>query len=729
MSEKLKTIPEGISPSSSRYLNTSDQFSPLFDRQVIRDSQILGERIMDANIPQFCQNQSPIHSQSYSRSQYQQQLTLQDLKQSRVHQNAQTNLFQVKNFENNQYEKENEILKQKINEIKEIQQRKRTCSTIQEQKQNENILDQYKQLAVNYNNAQNKILELEKSCKTKSETLNKQKEQITMMSRVLQSNMENLGLEKFIQEVNQESKVNNVELFTEFANIKILVDSQKVENQELELRMEQQVGLINQMRDEIAHLKIQNQESVEFSEKLNNELKTAVDALHLVQDENAKVSQDKEALLEYLEELKTTYDNVARDKEDLQNTVLKLEEKISQFKESNSKDIDLLKQTIKDQQQSIQDFEREKKAKELQDKHQTQLLNNEIDTLKREKERIQTELNTLFGEKKQLQQNHDQLQQKLDKEKKSSETLIEKLQTREQNLLTSVKNLEEVILKLNKEKDINGQIIGKIKDFVSNKEVIALIEEIANICSEQISIEREKNSINVQIFSIESKMGNKSSAQSVDPETQKSNRRKLEELRDARNQYENNQQILQCKHKALENELAQLLELERNKNMRIQQLEKINNHLKNDLSVLKNEIDMKEITRKNIESAYNILLTDYKRLTQEQKAPGRVKDYLAQSNNGSMSTTMLTRRNNYQSNINGTCSPSESFRKNNSVQIPYNIYENLDDHSMILNQSQQQGFGSRGSAKSSMIGNMNYNSYNPSNSTANLANNIKNNDY
>lgn len=41
------------------------------------------------------------------------------------------------------------------------------------------------------------------------------------MKRIMQSNLENLGLEKFIQEVSQEAKVNNIDLFTEFANIKV----------------------------------------------------------------------------------------------------------------------------------------------------------------------------------------------------------------------------------------------------------------------------------------------------------------------------------------------------------------------------------------------------------------------------------------------------------------------------------------------------------------------------
>lgn len=33
----------------------------------------------------------------------------------------------------------------------------------------------------------------------------------------------------------------------------------------------------------------------------------------------------------------------------------------------------------------------------------------------------------------------------------------------------------------------------KMKEFIQNKDVIAMIDEISNVCSEQFSIEREKN--------------------------------------------------------------------------------------------------------------------------------------------------------------------------------------------------------------------------------------------
>lgn len=140
--------------------------------------------------------------------------------------------------------------------------------------------------------------------------MEEQKQHLAILKSVQQQQLDSSGLKSLIEKIAADCQINEVDLFTEFQNIKNLI--QETSNQQSAYQ-EQILVLTN----ENECLKQSNEENLKFNEKLNLELKGAVEALNELQSNNQQLTADKEALLDYIQEIKISLDHTSERLESL----------------------------------------------------------------------------------------------------------------------------------------------------------------------------------------------------------------------------------------------------------------------------------------------------------------------------------------------------------------------------------------------------------------------------
>lgn len=153
-------------------------------------------------------------------------------------------------------------------------------------------------------------MELEGLLKQESKQVEEQKQHLAILKSVQQQQLDSSGLKSLIEKIAADCQINEVDLFTEFQNIKNLI--QETSNQQSAYQ-EQILVLTN----ENECLKQSNEENLKFNEKLNLELKGAVEALNELQSNNQQLTADKEALLDYIQEIKISLDHTSERLESL----------------------------------------------------------------------------------------------------------------------------------------------------------------------------------------------------------------------------------------------------------------------------------------------------------------------------------------------------------------------------------------------------------------------------
>lgn len=153
-------------------------------------------------------------------------------------------------------------------------------------------------------------MELEGLLKQESKQVEEQKQHLAILKSVQQQQLDSSGLKSLIEKIAADCQINEVDLFTEFQSIKNLI--QETSNQQSAYQ-EQILVLTN----ENECLKQSNEENLKFNEKLNLELKGAVEALNELQSNNQQLTADKEALLDYIQEIKISLDHTSERLESL----------------------------------------------------------------------------------------------------------------------------------------------------------------------------------------------------------------------------------------------------------------------------------------------------------------------------------------------------------------------------------------------------------------------------
>ena len=83
------------------------------------------------------------------------------------------------------------------------------------------IFNQYKNLSQSYNNAQEKILELEETLKIETINSEEQRAYIEILKQSLEQKMDSLGFKEFIKKNAENAQKNHIDFFVELQHSKL----------------------------------------------------------------------------------------------------------------------------------------------------------------------------------------------------------------------------------------------------------------------------------------------------------------------------------------------------------------------------------------------------------------------------------------------------------------------------------------------------------------------------
>ena len=144
------------------------------------------------------------------------------------------------------------------------------------------------------------------------------------------------------------------------------------------------------------------------------------------------------------------------------------------------------------------------------------------------------------------------------------------------------KEMNSKMFQLNCEKKLAFEIVEKIQMFIFDKEILDIFQEIIIVSEEIHSIEKTKNTIEEEC------------------EEESLEIKKMEEYTDYLLEIESNLKIQQFKKKNLLNEIEKLYQIEKENHNNYENLLHLNNELKNENYILKNNIQMKKYANYNV---------------------------------------------------------------------------------------------------------------------------------
>ena len=181
---------------------------------------------------------------------------------------------------------------------------------------NDSLLEQFKSISYAYSNSQQKIVELEESLRIETINSEEQRAYIEVLKAALESKINDLGLMNFIKETAKYSKTNHLDLFIHFQKLKENIDSQSNETKSQETRILELEAFIENQQNEISQLKITNQELMDFNGKINADIENSIKGLSQIDDENKKLKNEKNHVLDYLDEMTQKLEKTQRALED-----------------------------------------------------------------------------------------------------------------------------------------------------------------------------------------------------------------------------------------------------------------------------------------------------------------------------------------------------------------------------------------------------------------------------
>ncbi|KAL4498358.1 hypothetical protein ABPG72_013164 [Tetrahymena utriculariae] len=179
--------------------------------------------------------------------------------------------------------------------------------------QQENLEKQYKEVLLELESTQKQLDEVEKSLRIETLNFEESKRHVLILKMALQQKVEENTLQQILAEVSHDARINKVDLYTYLAR---QMNQQQLEgdkNKHRVVELERQVKKLKQINEEQSR---QMQQLQEFNESINVELKNAIYALQMAEDEKERMlaeqrqqiqdqnSHEKDQLLDYLTECK-----------------------------------------------------------------------------------------------------------------------------------------------------------------------------------------------------------------------------------------------------------------------------------------------------------------------------------------------------------------------------------------------------------------------------------------
>ncbi|KAL4448762.1 hypothetical protein ABPG74_012851 [Tetrahymena malaccensis] len=179
--------------------------------------------------------------------------------------------------------------------------------------QQENLERQYKEVLLELESTQKHLDEVEKSLRIETLNFEESKRHVLILKMALQQKVEEETLKQILAEVSHDARINKVDLYTYLAR---QMNQQQLEgdkNKHRIVELERQVKKLKQINVEQSK---QMQQLQEFNESINVELKNAIYALQMAEDEKERMlaeqrqqiqdqnSHEKDQLLDYLTECK-----------------------------------------------------------------------------------------------------------------------------------------------------------------------------------------------------------------------------------------------------------------------------------------------------------------------------------------------------------------------------------------------------------------------------------------
>ncbi|XP_053684050.1 golgin subfamily A member 2-like [Sabethes cyaneus] len=271
-----------------------------------------------------------------------------------------------------------------------------------------------------------------------------------------------------------------LELESEKADLSRTLNAQKLENDELRLRLRNNQSVVEELKNEIDKLKLENSTKV-TSElgPIQEQLRMQIQAVGALVGEKAELTATVSKYQSLVREKTTENDELQNRLKASRGAVQKLEKELESIKQSGNRFEDL-ERTIKNQLNEYQDEANKfrKLYEDLQEdlgelKQKLQVRNQEFQSAQRQLEQAQSELGLAKLRVEQLSSDDDM----------DSNMKIEALS--QQNLIKAqqIKDLQEIIKQIGNERDQSNQ---QYQNYVLhlNKEVSNLADKIQELTEE-----------------------------------------------------------------------------------------------------------------------------------------------------------------------------------------------------------------------------------------------------
>lgn len=185
------------------------------------------------------------------------------------------------------------------------------------EKSESSLLEQFKAISYAYSNSQQKIVELEESLRIETINSEEQRAYIEVLKAALESKINDLGLMNFIKETAKYSKTNHLDLFVQFQNLKSNIDSQVTQAKTQDAKITELELMVESLQNELSQYKITNQELMDFNTRINSDIENSLKRFSVLEDENKKLKNEKNHVLDYLDEMTQKSEKLQNGFEDL----------------------------------------------------------------------------------------------------------------------------------------------------------------------------------------------------------------------------------------------------------------------------------------------------------------------------------------------------------------------------------------------------------------------------